>query len=405
MLYCLLFFFVCFCHGWETKGFVEDAKGTVEALESINQFFLGNGEWGCAVDVGESVQSDQSLLQKGTLVLVEGLTGGLVLKLGVLALGVLNVETSKETNGAVLLDGGVVLDQLLHAGLEERGHVRCSSDNVVLQEVLGVLVGDRHGDGVSCVGRSPSHGLVLKVVKDFFVAGHHGHGYGGGGNTLGAGDNVGHDAIVILESEHFSGSSKAHHDLVHVHQDSVLVAESTNTLQKSIGENDATTGSLYALGHDGGNVVGSLVEDLFLEHDECGLDLFGLVGAVTTGLEKEGKWVEGLDKVGGLLSEPASGVTGGGARVGGGTVIASVPADDLLLSGEASGHHDSCLVGLGSTAGVDGGSQVSGKNLVHELVHARLDLWLSHVTVDIGKVSKLVFGGLDDRLRKIVSQV
>ena len=357
------------------------------------------------MDVWESVEADQSLSQKGLLVLQEGFGRSLVLELGVVALWVLDVEASEETNCSVLLDGRMVLDKLLHAGFEERSHIGNSSDNVVLDQVFGVLVRDGQGDRVSSVCGSPSHGLVLEVFHDFIVGGNHGHRNSGRGNTLGAGDNVGHDTVVVLESEHLTGSSESHHDFVDMHQDSVLVAESTNTLQKSIRENDTSTGTLDGLGHDRSDIFGSFVEDGFLEHDQSGLDLFGLGGGVASGLEEEWVRVEGLDEVWGLLSEPTAGVTGGGARVGGGAVVSTVPGDNLLLAGESAGHHDSGFVGLGSTAGVDACSQVSGKNFIHELVHASLDLWLSHVSVDVRKVSKLVFGGLNNLFWEIVSKV
>lgn len=406
VLNCSLFFFICFCRGgWETEGFVQDIEGTVETLESINELFFGDGERWCTVDMGESVQSDQSLIDKGLLVLEKGFTGGLVLKLGVLALGVLDIETTKESNGSVLFNGGMVLDQLLHAGLEERSNCLRSSDNVVLQEVLGVFVGNGHGNGVSRVGAAPSHRLVFKEVQDFFVARHHRHGDRGGRDALCAGDNVGHDSFVVLESKHFSGTSETHHDLVDVHQNSVLVAESTNTLQEPVGEDHATTGSEDTFGHDGGNVVGAFVEDLFLEHDEGGLDLLRFGGVAAAGLEKEREGIEGLDKARSFLSEPAAGIASGGTRVSGSSVVGSVPANDLLFAGKASGHHDSGLVGLGSTAGVYRGSQISGKDFVHELVHAGFDLGLANVAVGVGQSSHLVRSGFDDGLGQVVSEI
>jgi len=397
---------VCFCRcNRESKGFVQDVKSTVEAFESVNEFLFADAERRRAVDVRESVQSNQSIVEEGLLVLEESVRWGLVLELGVLAMSVLNVEASKEPNGTVLLDRRMVFDELLHAGLKERSNGGSSSDDIVLQEILGVFVGNGHGDRVSGIGGSPSHGLVLKVIQDFLVAGNHGHWDGRRGDTLGAGDDIGHDSLVVLETKHFSGTSESHHDLIHVHQNVVLVAESTNTLQESIGENDASSSSLDGFGHDGSNIVWSLVEDLFLEHDKGRLDLFGLGGIVAARLEEEWERIKGLDKVWGLLSKPASRIASGGARVGGGAVVSTVPADNLLLASESASHHDSSLVGLGSTGWVDGSSEVSGENLVHELVHARLDLGLSHVTVDVWEVSELVLGSLNNILWQVVSKV
>ena len=63
----------------EAKRIVQDIQRSIEALESINELVFSDAKWRRAVNVWVSVQSDQSILNVGLLVLVESLVSGFVL--------------------------------------------------------------------------------------------------------------------------------------------------------------------------------------------------------------------------------------------------------------------------------------------------------------------------------------
>mmetsp|Transcript_22651 Transcript_22651/g.64125 ORF Transcript_22651/g.64125 Transcript_22651/m.64125 type:complete len:551 (+) Transcript_22651:551-2203(+) len=390
----------------EAKGVIQDVERSVEALEAVDELIFGDVQRWRAVNVRVPVKADESVGGVGILVLFERVVGLLVLQLGVLSVDVVHVEASEHSDRSVLLDARVVVGQLLHARFEERRHALRSADNVLLQQVLDVLVGDCHGDRVRLVGGSVPERLILKEVHDFLAAGSHGERDGGGRNPLGAADDVRHDAVVVLEPEELSGAAESDHDFVDVHEDAVLVAECTNTLHVPLGHDEAAAGPDDALHHDGCDVVGPFVQNLLLKHVERGLHALLFGGVVASVLEEERERIERLDEARDVVrAVPATEIAGCRARMRGGSVVGSVPADDLFAARDAPRHHDARLVGLGSRGWVDGRLQIARQDLLHELVESHPNLWNANAAVRERQLSHLLRGGLDDRLWHVVAQV
>mmetsp|Transcript_19748 Transcript_19748/g.48518 ORF Transcript_19748/g.48518 Transcript_19748/m.48518 type:complete len:301 (+) Transcript_19748:61-963(+) len=254
------------------KGIIQDIQCSVEALESINELFFRDAEWRRAVNVWVSVQSDQSILKVGVFVLVESCVSGFVLQFGVGTIHVMNIKAPKHADCTVLLDARVVVGELLHAGFKQGGHICGSSNNVLFDQILDILVGNGHGNRMGLVSGSPAEWLVFEKVHNFFATGSHGHGDGSGRNSLRGRDNIGHDTFVVLESKKLSSTAESDHDFINVHENTVFVAKSANSLHVAWWHDEASSSSNNRFHHDRGNIVGTFIQNLFLQHVQCGLD-------------------------------------------------------------------------------------------------------------------------------------
>jgi len=242
-------------------------------------------------------------------------------------------------------------------------------------------------------GAPPPEAVLLEEGVHVVADGAHGERHDGRGEALGGRDDVGNDALVVLEAPHLAGSAEPDHDLVDVEEDFVLVAEGADALHVAVGKEEDASGSRNALHHDGSDGVRSFHNDLLLEHEQggCGALLLRRAGE----LEHVGRGVPALDKVGsGSGLEPAAVSRGVGGRVRA-AVVRAVEGHDLLLARVPPRHGDRGLVGLGAGRRERDPGQTLGKDLADELAQAGSRLGHAEAAVNEGHaVQLLVNGGL-----------
>ena len=125
----------------------------------------------------------------------------LVLEFGVPPLEVLDIETPEQTDRSVLLDTRVFIGQTLHMTFEMRSQFLNTSNDVILNQILDILVCNSEGDWVSLISGSPAERLVFEIVHDFFTACGHRKWNCCPTDTFRSGNNIGHDTIVVLETK------------------------------------------------------------------------------------------------------------------------------------------------------------------------------------------------------------
>mmetsp|Transcript_23890 Transcript_23890/g.39501 ORF Transcript_23890/g.39501 Transcript_23890/m.39501 type:complete len:293 (-) Transcript_23890:319-1197(-) len=274
----------------------------------------------------------------------------------------------------------------------------------MLEQKLDVLVGARQCDRMGLVGGTISKWLVVKEVHDFLTASSHGEWDGSRRDALSGSDDVRNDSFVVLETKHFSSTTKANHDFIAVHENTVFVAQSTNSLHVSRRHDQHTTSTNNRLQHDGSNVLWSFVEDLLLQHSQSTVNLFGLV--VTSVVEKERERIEGLDKAWHFIGTiPATKVSRSGPSSTGSSMVGSVPTNHLLLTRESPRHHNASLIGLRTRRWKDSSSQITRKNLCHELIDPCPHFGNTNPTVDKGQLTHLIGSRFHDGLGYIVTEV
>mmetsp|Transcript_12171 Transcript_12171/g.23269 ORF Transcript_12171/g.23269 Transcript_12171/m.23269 type:complete len:220 (-) Transcript_12171:822-1481(-) len=215
---------------------------------------------------GWTQQSNETGFVVGLLVLHKGLVDGLVLHLWDGPIGVHDIKATKQSNGSVLFDAGVLLGQGLHVFFHDGAQSCRVADNIILDEVLDLFVRTRHGNGVSLIGGSPTNGIFFKEIHNGFTAGRHGHGNGRRGDTLGTRDDIGQNSFKVLETKQFSGPSKSHHDFIEMQDNVVLVANGPYALHETFGGNQDTPRTDDGFKGNHGNGIRSFSQDLFFEH-------------------------------------------------------------------------------------------------------------------------------------------
>mmetsp|Transcript_33923 Transcript_33923/g.93850 ORF Transcript_33923/g.93850 Transcript_33923/m.93850 type:complete len:200 (-) Transcript_33923:694-1293(-) len=195
-------------------------------------------------------------------------------------------------------------------------------------------------------GCTPTERGGLKVLLDVAAHSHHGQGQVGARKALGTGNDVGDD-VVVLESPHFAGPSKANHHLVADHEDAILVAQGPHALHVTLGGQVHPSRANDGLEHHSGNRGGPLAKDLlFQEAQRLGRPL------LVRRSEREKVRVcrvHRLDKTAGsaaALDEAPAEVTGGHERVRRATMVRAVVVDHFGPAREAAGHSNRSLVGL-----------------------------------------------------------
>mmetsp|Transcript_12063 Transcript_12063/g.34871 ORF Transcript_12063/g.34871 Transcript_12063/m.34871 type:complete len:303 (+) Transcript_12063:561-1469(+) len=275
----------------------------------------------------------------------------------------------------------MVVDELLDLLQHHRLHRLDPVHNVLLEGVLDALVGADHGHGVGVVGGSPAQGVRVEELLDVAPDSHHGHGHKRRSEPLCRGHNVGNNTLIVLVAPHLAGAPKADHDLVKDEENIILVAEGPDPLDVAWRVHEGAAGPNDGLQHDGGNGLGTLHENLLLEHGHCiGRDI--LMRAPHVKVERvrvEHFHVPGRS----ALAEPAPEVPCRREGRSGASVVRAVLGENLLLAGEPPGHADGRLVGLSATRGEEKPVNVARAELGEELGQAH-----SHFTVPESRVQE-----------------
>lgn len=104
------------------------------------------------------------------------------------------------------------------------------TNNVMLNHVSHGLVASDAADRVSLIGGSPSKRSCSEEILNVFPEADGRKRKVGARETLCASEDVWHDTIVGLVSEHLTATADASHDLIDNQENVVLVAESTDAL-------------------------------------------------------------------------------------------------------------------------------------------------------------------------------
>ena len=151
-----------------------------------------------------------------------------------------------------------------------------------------------------------------------------------------------------------------------MHQDTVFVTNGTNTLEVSLWIDKAATGTYDTLEHDGRNLLGAFIQNLFFEHIQCGLNAFFLRCEVAAMIEKERKGIERFYEPGYRVATiPATGVTSSSTCMGSSAMVGTVPTNHLLSPRESSSHHDTSFICFSTRRGKDRCPEIAWKDLSH----------------------------------------
>mmetsp|Transcript_89154 Transcript_89154/g.186301 ORF Transcript_89154/g.186301 Transcript_89154/m.186301 type:complete len:360 (+) Transcript_89154:629-1708(+) len=242
--------------------------------------------------------------------------------------------------------------------------------------------------GVSC---TPAERGSLKKVLDLLSHANHTKRQDRAGEALGGGEDVGHDAREVLEGEEGAGPPEAAHHLVKNEEDLVLVAESTDTLQVADGVQENTIGTDDGLQKDRSNALGTLADDLLLQHTEGLLSRSFVAG--TSG-KAEGVRVEDLHKTWHLPCKARPKVPSGGEGTGRATMVGSHGAEDLELARVSTRDSDGSLVGLAASQGEEEAVDVARSDVAQEAAELGSNRSHAHTRVGVEDLLHLLDDGI-----------
>lgn len=355
------------------------------------------------MEVGWTNESVDSIIGESLFELEDRVWRRSLQRLDVVAVSVDEVDAPKESHRASLSDRGMVVDEFLnfgfHDGLEPRGF----SDQIFFEKVLDAFVGASQGYRVGLVGRAPAERRLFEKVFDGFAHADDGEREVGGAESFGGGDDVGNEALVVLEAPKLAGASESDHDFVGDVEDLVLVAERAHALHVALGRDEDAAGSDDGLEHDCGDLVGSFHQNLFFESCQGRLSGFLFVRSPP---ELERSRIEDLDEAGRSdFGEPPSEVTGGGERRGRPSVVRPVLGQDLVFAGVSTSNADGSFVGFVSAGREQESVDIFREQVRHELRGPAPNFGHSEASVDHRQRRQLFRDGIHHGLRNVVSQV
>mmetsp|Transcript_73900 Transcript_73900/g.229217 ORF Transcript_73900/g.229217 Transcript_73900/m.229217 type:complete len:427 (-) Transcript_73900:562-1842(-) len=310
---------------------LQDAEGAVETGEAVAQLCFRDDERRRAMHLRRPHEADKALLVEGLLEVRDGGRHRLPHLHGPLArLRVLQVEAAEGAESPRLPDAGV----LLHEAVELRDHdgldiLADVAEDVRLQEVLQAGVPTGEGHRVCLEGRAPACRVAPEKVLDRLSHADHRQWLPRAGQALGAREDVGDDALEVLEREELAGTAEARHHLVGDHEDAVLGAQRADALHVANSWDEHPSRAWDALEHDSGDGVWALGDNLLLEASES-LGAGALVRVAPAEVVR--LRVEHLHKAGRVIcTELATEVACGAEWPYGAPVVGPVLVEDLRL--------------------------------------------------------------------------
>jgi len=168
------------------------------------------------------------------------------------------VNSSSESVVTASLGTRMVSDELGDTLAHNRaGDVSGASYKVFFEDVLEHSVGGGTGDSVARVSRSDTDRVCLEVIENFLFYSDSGEWGVSSSDSLSEGVHIRDDTRVVLETEHFTGTSESLHDFIGDEHNSVLITESTDTLHESVVHLQPSVGSSDGLEDNTSDLVRS----------------------------------------------------------------------------------------------------------------------------------------------------
>mmetsp|Transcript_85553 Transcript_85553/g.228866 ORF Transcript_85553/g.228866 Transcript_85553/m.228866 type:complete len:228 (-) Transcript_85553:615-1298(-) len=214
--------------------------------------------------------------------------------------------------------------------------------------MLDTLIRASHGHWMRLVRRPPAQRIGVEPLLQVLAQAHHGNRRQPCRQSLGAGQNIRHDAGEMLKREKLTGTTEAHHDLIENQQNLVLVAQRPDPLQISRRRHQRPIGPYDRLKHDGRNRIRPFHLDLLFQGLQASSG-----GRLVRGspAEPQRLRVENLhESAAAGLRKPSPEITSRPERRSGTPVVRPILGHDLGLPSEPPRNADSGFVGFSSTA-------------------------------------------------------
>jgi hypothetical protein len=186
------------------------------------------------------------------------------------------------------------------------------------------------------------------VIENFLFDSDSSEGSVSGSHSLGESVHIGDDTFVVLETEHFTRAAESLHDFIRDEHNSVLVAESTDSLHEAGVHLEPSISSGDRLKDDSGNFVRSFEKNLIMKSSKTSSSSFLFTVVIPVPVEWEG--VHHLDETSlGVVDTPGTGITSSSKGSRSSSVVRTVARHDFRSSSELSGHVEGSLVGLSTS--------------------------------------------------------
>lgn len=232
------------------------------------------------------------------------------------------------------------------------------------------------------------------MIENFLFDSDSSEGSVSGSHSLGESVHVGDDTLVVLETEHFTRAAESLHDLIRDEHNSVLVAESTDSLHEAGVHLEPSISSGDRFKDDSGNFVRSFEKNLIMKSSKTSSSSFLFTVVIPAPVEWEG--VHHLDETSlGVVDTPGTGITSSSKGSRSSSVVRTVARHDFRSSSELSGHVEGSLVGLRTSRGEEKTVDISRRNFSENLTKSCSDVTAHCITVDKRNSVDLVgHGGL-----------
>jgi hypothetical protein len=140
------------------------------------------------------------------------------------------VEGTEKTSETTLSEAVMLGEEFFHALIHDLLHFLDMTYDVIINHILHALIPSNAADRVSLIGCTPSNSVSPIEILNIFPETNSRKREIRSRKTLGTCENIRYNAVINLESEHFTTSADPGHDLIDDQKNIIFVSKSSQSL-------------------------------------------------------------------------------------------------------------------------------------------------------------------------------